>query len=63
MKVLVTEAPESGRANAAVEGLLAKKLGLPGRDVRIVRGLRSRDKVVEVRGVSRTEAMSRLAVG
>ncbi len=37
-----------GKANAAVEALLAEALGLPKRAVMVVRGHRSRGKTVEV---------------
>jgi hypothetical protein len=58
--VLVTEAPEAGKANAAVEVLLAEHLGTPRCDVRVMRGLKSRDKVVEVLGLDRAAAIARL---
>ncbi len=40
-----------GRANDAVCRLLARRLGVAPSRVTIVRGLRSRDKVVQVEGV------------
>lgn len=48
LRVAVTAAPENGKANDAVVALLAAKLGLPKRDVRIAQGLSSRRKVIEV---------------
>ncbi len=60
IRVLVTEAPEAGKANAAVEVLLAEHLGTPRCDVRVMRGLKSRDKVVEVLGLDRAAAIARL---
>jgi uncharacterized protein (TIGR00251 family) len=62
-KVRVAAAPERGRANRALERLLATRLGLPLRDVSVVSGTLTRDKVVEVRGVSADEAERRLAAG
>ncbi len=53
LKVYVTAAPEGGKANDSVITLLAKHLGVPKRTLEIVRGHRSRDKVVEVRGERR----------
>jgi uncharacterized protein len=40
-----------GRANRAVCRLLAERLGVATGQVTIVRGERSRDKVIEVRGI------------
>jgi uncharacterized protein len=60
-KVRVSAVPERGRANDAVVGLLARRLGVPRASVSVVSGLASRDKVVELRGVSRAEAERRLA--
>ncbi len=48
LRVRVRAAPADGQANAAVAALLAKALGLPGRDVVLVRGGASRVKVFEV---------------
>ena len=62
-KLRVTAAPERGRANTAVVDLLAERLGIPPRDVAIVAGAGTRDKVVELRGVTAPEADRRLAAG
>jgi uncharacterized protein YggU (UPF0235/DUF167 family) len=60
-KLRVRSAPERGRANADVARLLADELGLAPRDVRVVTGHTSRDKIVEVVGLSLEEAERRLA--
>lgn len=52
VKVKVREPAREGRANEAVSVLLAEHLRLPRRAVRVVRGLGSRDKVVDVEGLS-----------
>ena len=44
--------PVEGEANAALEALLAKALGVPKRSVSVARGGRSRIKAVEVDGVT-----------
>ena len=53
--VKLAAAPVDGAANDALVALLASLLDRPKRDVSIVSGERSREKVVEVRGtVSQT---------
>ena len=59
-KVRVRSAPERGRANAEVTRLLAEELGVASRDVRVVTGHTSRDKIVEIVGLSLEEAERRL---
>jgi uncharacterized protein (TIGR00251 family) len=53
LKVSVTAPPEDGRANEAVVELLAETFGVKRRQVEIVSGATSRDKVVRVSGVTR----------
>lgn len=48
LRVRVTAAPADGAANAAVTKLLARALGLSGRDVVLVAGAAARLKVFEV---------------
>jgi uncharacterized protein (TIGR00251 family) len=57
--VRVVAPPVDGRANAAVEQLLASALGLPRRDVQIVAGAGSRQKLVRVDGLD-DQALRRL---
>jgi uncharacterized protein len=59
-KVRVTAAPEGGKANDAVLKLLAGRLDLPGRNVTLVSGPSSRDKIVELTGIDTAEAERRL---
>jgi uncharacterized protein (TIGR00251 family) len=54
LKLKVAAPPVDGKANAEVEGFLARTLGVPGSDVAVIRGTSSRDKVVLVRGVEIT---------
>jgi uncharacterized protein (TIGR00251 family) len=60
-KVRVAAAPERGAANAAVLDLIARSLGVRARDVRLVSGHASRDKIVEVTGVRPAETEALLA--
>jgi uncharacterized protein YggU (UPF0235/DUF167 family) len=59
--VRVSAAPERGRANEAVVGLLAERLGVSRRSLAVVSGRSSRDKVVELRGLAPDEAERRLS--
>jgi len=59
-KLRVAAAPERGRANDSVVDLLAASLDLRRPDVRIVSGAGSRDKVVELVGLTLEEAERRL---
>ncbi|MEH3053017.1 MAG: DUF167 domain-containing protein [Patulibacter minatonensis] len=58
--VRVGAPPEDGRANAEVCGTVARALGLRARNVRVVVGATSRDKVVEVDGLTEGELTARL---
>ena len=62
-KVRISAVPERGRANEAVVGLLAERLGVPRTSLSVVSGQTSRDKVVELRGLGRDEAERRLETG
>jgi uncharacterized protein (TIGR00251 family) len=53
--VRVTAPPLDGRANEALCALLAERLGVPKRDVSVVRGATARDKVVAVDGLDDAE--------
>lgn len=46
--VFVKEPPEDGRANYAIERALAEYFGISGSRVRIMSGLSSRQKTIEV---------------
>jgi hypothetical protein len=50
-RLRVAAPPEDGRANQAVERLMARVLGVHVRDVRIVRGFAARDKLMEIDGL------------
>ena len=59
-KVRVTSAPERGKANEAVLVALASVLDVSRRDVDLVAGHSSRDKVAVVRDVGEREVEARL---
>lgn len=50
LKARVRALPEGGRANAALEQLIASWLGLPARSVAVARGTKSRVKQVAIEG-------------
>lgn len=59
-RVRVAAAPERGRANDELVALLARTVGVPRPDVRVLSGAGSRDKVVELRGIDAAEVERRL---
>ena len=61
LRVYVTAAPESEKANEAVIALLAKMLGVARSTIRIVRGHRGRNKQLHIEGITTEEALARLS--
>jgi len=61
LRVRVTAPPADGEANAAVRRIVARALGVAPSTVALVRGERSRDKVVRVAGLSLADVRARLA--
>ena len=61
IRVAVTAPPDRGQANDAVVRLLARGLHVPKSAVRIVRGGRTRYKLIEVEGVEKDELVRRLS--
>jgi len=60
LKIRVKAPPESGRANKAVEKLLASTLQVPLNSVCIVHGGSSPRKVVEITGLSQADVEQRI---
>ena len=60
LRVRVAAPPIEGKANSALERLLAKALGIPKTAVSVAAGGRSRDKTVVIDGLSQDEALKRL---
>lgn len=61
LKVKVHAPALEGRANDALLEFLADKLGVHRRDVTLVRGDKSRHKVVRIAGLTLAEVRTRLA--
>jgi uncharacterized protein (TIGR00251 family) len=55
VRVSVAAAPVDGQANAALCKLIAKRAGVARGRVNVIRGARSRDKVVHVEGLTQEE--------
>ena len=60
LRVRVMAPPERGKANTAVEKIIADALGVPNDAVNIVRGSTSPQKIVEIAGLAEPEIRSRL---
>jgi hypothetical protein len=60
-RLRVSAPPEDGRANQAVERLVATTVGVHARDVRVVRGFAARDKVIEIDGIDAARVDTALA--
>lgn len=52
LKVWLHPAPEDGKANAELVRILAKKFRVPKGDISILRGETSRNKVVDIEGIT-----------
>src|SRR5262249_23098951 len=61
LKARVRAAPEDGKANAALEALLAKALGVAKSKVKVTRGATARLKTIEIEGVSDAKVEAFLA--
>ncbi len=60
LKVRVRAPPERGKANAAVEQVLAGVLGLPSGAVRVVAGEHGPRKTVEIDGLDAAQVRARV---
>jgi len=60
LKARLTAPPVDGAANEALQELLAKHLALPRRAISIVHGATSRQKVVEIAGLTVADIQHKL---
>jgi len=60
LKIHVTAPASDNRANEAAIAILSKKLSIPKSRVRLVSGMKSRNKSFEILGISQSEAAARL---
>ncbi|HEX6457172.1 MAG TPA: DUF167 domain-containing protein [Solirubrobacterales bacterium] len=61
LQAKVSAPPVDGRANKALCRLVAKRAGVPPSRVSVIRGEKSRDKLLLVQGVDREELLRTLA--
>lgn len=62
LKVRVAAPPEDGKANKAIEALLAAACGLHARDATVVSGHSRAEKTVELRGIDAPTALRLLGL-
>ena len=60
LKIKVRAKAEQGKANAAVEKVLAHALSLPRKNVRIVAGMTASRKTVEITGIDTKELKEKM---
>lgn len=60
LKIRICAQPEKGKANEAIISFLAKELGIQKKQIQIVRGDKSRHKLVAFEGISQEELTSLL---
>ncbi len=60
LRLRVSVPPVDGKANARCIALLSKKLGIPTLTVQIIRGERSRVKILRIQGMSESEIFRKL---
>jgi len=60
LKVRVAAPPEKGKANKAVESLIAASLELPRSSVTVISGRNSPNKTIEIEGITITQAQAKL---
>lgn len=61
LKIRVTAPAERGKANLAVEAILAAALGITNDCARVIQGRTSPRKVIEITGLSESEVYRRLS--
>ena len=60
VKIKIAAPALEGKANEAVLEFIAEKLGLHRRDITLIAGEKSRDKLIEIAGLEAAEARARL---
>src|SRR5881394_250060 len=60
LKIQIAAPPERGKANAALVRLLSAQLGIPERQITVIRGVSAPRKTVRLAGITLQEAARRL---
>lgn len=60
LKIRLTAPPVDGGANAACIAFLSKTLRIPQKNIKIIRGTSSRNKLIRVIGIDSKNVLSRL---
>ncbi len=63
LKIKLTAPPVDGEANATLLEFLATYLQIPRRTISLVRGKTSRNKLVEIKGISPEELLLKIGSG
>jgi uncharacterized protein len=63
LKIRLTAPPVDSAANNALRRFLAKKIGCPQRDIVVMRGEKSRHKLLEITGLPPEFVAQRLKIG
>jgi uncharacterized protein (TIGR00251 family) len=61
IKARLTAPPVEGAANEALIQLLAERLGIPRRAITIVKGATSRQKIVDIEGITQEDLRQKLS--
>jgi uncharacterized protein (TIGR00251 family) len=59
LKVRLNSPPVDGKANQALINLLAKTLGIPKKDISIIRGETNPSKLIHIAGLNKEEFLKR----
>ena len=62
IKIRVTAPPVEGKANQALQRFIAEKLNLSSSQVEIIAGQHSREKLLQITGISRAEVEKALGI-
>ncbi|MDD2372821.1 MAG: DUF167 domain-containing protein [Syntrophomonadaceae bacterium] len=62
LKVKLTAPPVEGEANQALVNFLSRLLKLPRKNIILIRGETTRNKLIEIRGISKEQLLQTLGV-
>jgi len=62
LKIKLTAPPVEGEANQALINFLAQELGIPKKDIKLLKGESSRHKLIAINGLNEQELEERLHI-